>query len=191
MSIPEVHKFLHTLRKTFTDLETLPVPTIAAIEGAALGGGLELALSCDLRVAGPKAKLGLPETKLAIIPGAGGTQRLTRLLGPAIAKELIFTGRALTAEEAHKFGIVNQVASESADSAPSVARAIEIAHEIVPNGPLAVQMAKLAVDRGSQLDLSSGLDFELACYERIIPSQDRLEGLQAFKEKRKPVYKGR
>ncbi|KAK5672515.1 hypothetical protein QVD99_001275 [Batrachochytrium dendrobatidis] len=168
------------------DLKSLPMPTIAVVDGFALGGGLELALCTDLRVGGQKAKVGLPETKLAIIPGAGGTQRLCRLIGVSRAKELIFTSRVLTSSEAFDYGIVNYTVNESAYS-----KALEVARTMIPNGPVAMRMAKLAVHHGSQLDLASGLAFEQTCYAQVIPTQDRLEGLAAFREKRTPVYTGR
>ncbi|KNE54035.1 hypothetical protein AMAG_00038 [Allomyces macrogynus ATCC 38327] len=185
MNPTEVAAFVSSLRAAFSELEALPMPTIAAIDGAALGGGLEMALCCDLRVAGPGAKLGLPETKLAIIPGAGGTQRLPRLIGPAKAKELIFTGRVLSPADALAIGVVSRTADDSA-----VPGALALAREIVPQGPIAVRMAKLAVDRGSQVDLASGLAFEQTCYAQVIPTEDRLEGLKAFAEKRTPQYRG-
>ncbi|KAI9101995.1 ClpP/crotonase-like domain-containing protein [Phlyctochytrium arcticum] len=183
MSPPEVAAFVHSLRSNFGNLESLPVPTIAAIDGAALGGGLEMALATDLRLAG--AKLGLPETALAIIPGAGGTQRLPRLIGIPRAKQLIFTAQKLNAKEAAEIGLVNEATDGSAYE-----KALELARKIVDKGPVAIRMAKLAIDKGSQLDLSSGLAFEQTCYAQVIPTKDRLEGLAAFKEKRAPVYTG-
>ncbi|KAL1927120.1 hypothetical protein VTP01DRAFT_5083 [Rhizomucor pusillus] len=186
MTPSQVTQFLYSLRQAYRELETLPIPTIAAIDGAALGGGLEMALACDMRVAGPGAKIGLPETKLAIIPGAGGTQRLPRLIGASKAKELIFTAAALDYKQAHNYGIVNYAADEGAYE-----KAIAIAQSIIPQAPLAVQKAKLAVDHGSHLDIDTGLEIEQAYYAQILHTEDRLEGLRAFKEKRKPVYKGR
>ncbi|KAJ2758708.1 hypothetical protein IWQ57_006751, partial [Coemansia nantahalensis] len=185
MAPAEVDAFLGSMRAVFTDLERLPLPTIAALDGAALGGGLELALCCDLRVAGPGAVLGLPETSLAIIPGAGGTQRLTRLIGPSRTKALVFTARRLSAPAAHAMGVVTDAV---ADAAPDAAyhRALAWAREIVPNGPLAVRMAKRAIDHAGAVDPTTGLDIENLCYARLIPTQDRLEGLRAFKEKRPP-----
>ena len=186
MSPTETAAFVHGLRSAFTELEDLPMPVIAAIEGAAFGGGLELALAADLRTAGAEAKLGLVETSLAIIPGAGGTQRLPRLIGAARAKELIFTARRIGAEEAGRLGLVDRVApaGRALDSALALAR------EILPNGPVALRMAKLAVNRGLGLDLRAGLAFEQACYAQVIPTKDRLEGLAAFRDKRRPQYRG-
>ncbi|KAI9490616.1 ClpP/crotonase-like domain-containing protein [Zychaea mexicana] len=186
MSPSQVTQFLYNLRQAYRELETLPIPTIAAIDGAALGGGLEMALSCDMRVAGPGAKIGLPETKLAIIPGAGGTQRLPRLIGPSKAKELIYTASVLSNKQAYEYGVVNYVAEESA-----MDKALQVAQTILPQAPLAIKMAKLAVDQGAQVDIDTGLELEQAYYAQLIPTEDRLEGLRAFKEKRKPVYKGR
>ncbi|HJW09614.1 MAG TPA: enoyl-CoA hydratase-related protein, partial [Holophagaceae bacterium] len=186
MGQAEVAAFVHGLRAAFTELEDLPMPVLAALEGAALGGGLELALACDLRVAGMDAKLGLPETGLAIIPGAGGTQRLPRLIGKSKAKELIFTGRRIDAEEALRLGLADRAvpAGQALEEAKALAR------EILPNGPVALRMAKLAVNRGVEVDRDSGLAIEQACYAQVIPTKDRLEGLAAFKEKRRPVYRG-
>ncbi|KAL8279607.1 hypothetical protein RQP46_007920 [Phenoliferia psychrophenolica] len=188
MSPADIATFLRGLRLALGELEGLQVPTIAALDGVALGGGLELALACDFRVAGAGAtKLGLPETRLAIIPGAGGTQRMTRLVGVTKAKELIFSARTLTAVQALEIGLVSYVAAEGQTATE---RAIQLAEEFLPAGPLALRAAKRAIDTGSRLDLESGLDLEYLCYQGIMPSKDRLEGLAAFAEKRKPVYKG-
>ncbi|TPX32431.1 hypothetical protein SmJEL517_g04416 [Synchytrium microbalum] len=186
MPIHEVAPFVHSLRSSFNEVEALPMPTIAAIDGAALGGGLELALAADLRVAGGGAKLGLPETRLAIIPGAGGTQRLPRFIGVAKAKELIFTCRTLNAKEAESLGIVNHAVAASAYD-----KALELAREILPQGPIALRMAKIAVTRGLETDMTTGMAIEEACYAQVVPTEDRLEGLKAFREKRVPVYHGR
>jgi methylglutaconyl-CoA hydratase len=186
MSKAEVAAFVHGLRSAFTEVSRLPMPTIAAIEGAALGGGLELALACDFRIAGAEALLGLPETGLAIIPGAGGTQRLPRLIGASKAKELIFTARKLRAAEALEYGLLNYVTP----AGTALERALALAREILPQGPVAVRVAKEAVDRGSEVDLESGMAIEQACYAQVIPTADRAEGLTAFREKRKPVYRG-
>jgi methylglutaconyl-CoA hydratase len=186
MAPPEVAAFVHSLRGGFTELEDLPMPVIAALEGAAFGGGLELALAADLRLAGAEAKLGLVEASLAIIPGAGGTQRLPRLIGRSRAKELIFTARRIDAAEAGRLGLVDRVVPAGG----ALDAALALAREILPNGPVALRMAKLAVNRGLELDRDSGLAFEQACYAQVIPTQDRLEGLAAFREKRRPRYRG-
>jgi methylglutaconyl-CoA hydratase len=187
MKSEEVEAFVEKLRMSFHGVSTLPIPTIAAIEGAALGGGLELALACDIRIAGARATLGLPETSLAIIPGAGGTQRLPRVVGVAKAKELIFTSARLTAEEAAAIGLVNScVAAENA-----LITAEGMALKIVQNGPIGVRMGKAAVDGGIDKNIEDALKVEKACYAQVVNTEDRLEGINAFVEKRKSVYKGR
>ncbi|KAK9144608.1 hypothetical protein Sjap_004511 [Stephania japonica] len=168
------------------DLKSIRIPTIAVIEGVALGGGLEMALSCDLRICGEDATFGLPETGLAIIPGAGGTQRLPRLVGKSVAKEIIFTGRKLDAKEAHSIGLVNYCLPAGG----AHLKALEIARDINQKGPLAVKVAKQAINKGLELDLSSALALEEECYQQVLESKDRLEGLAAFTEKRKPIYTG-
>ncbi|KAI8067840.1 ClpP/crotonase-like domain-containing protein [Gongronella butleri] len=186
MSPRQVSEFLYNLRQAFRELETLPVPTIAALDGTAVGGGLEMALACDMRVAGPQAKLGLVETRLAIIPGAGGTQRLPRLIGTSKAKELIYTAEVLNGKQALDYGVVNYALEEGS----ALEKALAIGEKILPNGPIGVRLAKLAIDRGAHLDMDSGLEVEQSYYGQVIHTKDRLEGLQAFKEKRKPVYQG-
>jgi len=190
MSPEEVGPFVATLRRMVRDFYDLPVPTIAAIDGFALGGGLEFALSADMRIASSSAKMGLTETKLAIIPGAGGTQTISRIIGVAKAKELIFTGRFVGSSEAERIGLVNRAVEQNEDSNAAYLAALDLAREIKPQGPVALRMAKMAINNGSEVDLNSGLAIEQMCYAQVIPTQDRLEGLLAFKEKRKPVYKG-
>ncbi|HET9755923.1 MAG TPA: enoyl-CoA hydratase-related protein [Candidatus Limnocylindrales bacterium] len=168
-------------------LAELPMPTIAAIEGNALGGGLELALCCDLRIASERARLGLPEVRLAVTPGAGGTQRLPRVIGPARARELILTGRVLTAAEAERIGLVNEVVP----AGEAVARATAIGYEIAQRGPLAVREAKRLIDLATETDIDAGLAAELDASERVFASDDMLEGARAFFEKRDPDYHGR
>lgn len=187
MADEQVGAFVASLRDAFTALANLPFPTIAAIEGVALGGGLELALACDLRVAGEKATLGLPETSLAIIPGAGGTQRLSRVVGAAKAKELIFTSSRLSAQSAAAIGLV----TECVPAGEAFARAEAIALNLTERGPVAMRMAKKAIDGGAELDLASGLQLERECYEQVVRTADRREGLLAFAEKRKPNYIGK
>ena len=171
----------------YRQLAELPMPTIAAIEGDALGGGLELALCCDLRIASARARLGMPEVRLAVLPGSGGTQRLPRVVGPARAKELILTGRIISADEAERIGLVNQVvpAGEAWQAAEAMA------DEIAARGPLAVREAKRLIDAAMDLDLDAGLAAELDASERIFASEDMLEGANAFFGKRDPEYRGR
>ncbi|MGA8943210.1 MAG: enoyl-CoA hydratase [Thermoactinomyces sp.] len=183
----EVRRYIRLIRDTFTRIEQLPKPVIAALNGLALGGGTELALACDLRVAEETVTLGLTETSLGIIPGAGGTQRLPRLIGKAKAKELIFTAQKLTATEAEKWGLVNKVVPKG----KGLAAALELAGQIGENAPLAVEQAKFAINQGMETDLATGLALETKAYETLIPTKDRLEGLAAFKEKRKPRYTGK
>ncbi|KAM9096830.1 methylglutaconyl-CoA hydratase, mitochondrial isoform X3 [Sarcophilus harrisii] len=168
----------------------LPVPTIAAIDGIALGGGLELALACDIRIAASSAKMGLVETKLAIIPGAGGTQRLPRAIGMALAKEMIFSARVLDGQEAKSIGLISHVLEQNEMGDAAYRKALALAREFLPQGPVAMRVAKLAINQGMEVDLVTGLAIEEACYAQTIPTKDRLEGLLAFKEKRPPRFKG-
>jgi methylglutaconyl-CoA hydratase len=186
MDMTQVRKTVSSIRSNINDLETLPQPVIAAINGVAFGGGTELALACDIRIASQTAKLGLTETSLGIIPGAGGTQRLARLVGKGRAKELIFTARRIDAKEALDVGLVEYVTPTES----LMEKAMELAGQIVRNAPIAVAQAKFAIDKGYDVDLNTGLSIEQKAYEITIPTKDRLEGLQAFKEKRTPVYKG-
>jgi enoyl-CoA hydratase len=168
-------------------LADLPMPTIAAIEGHCLGGGLELALCCDIRIASETAKLGLPEVKLAVIPGGGGTQRLPRVVGATRAKELILTGRVLTAREAETIGLVNRVVPAGG----AVAAARELGSEIAARGPVAVREAKRLIDTALDRDIGAGLAAEFEASERIFATEDMVEGARAFFEKRDPDYHGR
>ena len=187
LSEVEVRRYIQTIRNTFSRVENLPIPVIAAVNGVALGGGTELALASDLRILSDRATMGLTETSLAIIPGAGGTQRLPRIVGKARAKELVFTARRIDAAEALAIGLATHVVPHLSllDEARALARAI------AKNGPVALRAAKRAIDRGMEMDLDNALVFESTCYELVIPTEDRLEGLAAFREKRPPVYKGR
>ena len=186
MSMSDVRYYIRTIRDTFTDIENLPMPVICAINGVALGGGLELALACDIRLASPNATLGLTEVTLGIIPGGGGTQRLPRLIGRGKAKEMLFLGLKLTAQEALEIGLINQIAPEG----KLLDVALEMAEKIVNNPPIAVQQAKIAINMGMDGSIATGLEIESEAYEICIPTKDRLEALAAFKEKRKPVFKG-
>lgn len=185
--LAEFLSFAHLTRETFHKVEIYKKPIIAAINGAALGGGLELALCCDLRVASGSAKIGLTETKLGVVPGAGGTQRLTRIVGPAMAKQLIFTGNFISGDEAFRIGLVNA----SVPREECLDRAILLAREIADRAPLAVQAAKKCIDMSLQVDLESGLNYEAECVKAVVVSEDQREGFAAFAEKRKPVWKGR
>jgi enoyl-CoA hydratase/carnithine racemase len=168
-------------------LAGLPMPTIAAIEGSALGGGLELALCCDLRVASERAQLGLPEVRLAVTPSTGGTQRLPRTVGVARAKELLLTGRILTAQEAERIGLVNEVVP----AGMAVTRARTIGEEIAQRGPLAVREVKALVDGALDHDLATGHAAEVETSVRVFATDDLLEGARAFIDKREPHYRGR
>ncbi len=183
----QVREFIFTIRNLFTSIEQLNKAVIAAVNGIALGGGTELALAADIRIASSNAAMGLTETRLAIIPGAGGTQRLPRLVGKAKAKELIFTGQRIEAGEALKIGLVNKVC-EPQDLADECRK---MADMILETGPIAIEQAKYAINHGMETDIHTGLAIESNAYWVCIPTEDRLEGLAAFREKRKPIYKGR
>jgi len=183
----QVKEFIFTIRNLFTSIEHLNKPVIAAINGVALGGGTELALACDIRIAAMNASMGLTETRLAIIPGAGGTQRLPRLIGRGKAKELIFTGRRVDAREALQIGLVNQIYEPES----LLTECQKMAAMICETGPIAIEQAKYAINYGLETDLHTGLGIESNAYWVTIPTEDRLEGLAAFQEKRKPVYKGK
>ncbi|XDD42584.1 enoyl-CoA hydratase-related protein [Leptospira sp. WS60.C2] len=186
MTEPEVKSFLRNINLCFRDLENLSIPTIAAINGYAFGGGLELALSCDIRYANETALMGLTETKLGIIPGAGGTQRLSRIVGIPTAMEWIFSGKKLTSAEALSKGLVSKVVNPLELKESSLA----LAREISESAPIAVSAAKKAIRQGFQLPMESALTWEQLCYSETLTTKDRLEALQAFAEKRKPIFKG-
>jgi enoyl-CoA hydratase/carnithine racemase len=186
MSHADIEGWLVLLHRVFRAMELAPQVFIAALNGAAFGGGLELALACDLRVADPAAAMGLTEVKIGIIPGAGGTQRLPRAIGVSRAKELVFTGRRVMAAEALSMGLVNKL------SAPGdvVAEACELGLEISANAPLAVAQAKAAINEGFDLAWDDAAALERAKYRPLLDTKDRLEGLAAFREKRRPSYRG-
>ncbi len=164
-----------------------PVPVIAAVNGAAFGGGCELALACDFAYAASHARFALTEVTLGIMPGSGGTQTLPRAVGERRAKEIILTGRPFTAQEALDWGVVNRICAPDA----LLPAALATAGEIAGNAPLAVRQARHAIDHGMQMDLRSALMFEIECYRRLPPTEDRREGVAAFNEKRRPVFHGR
>ncbi len=188
MNETQVELFVNDLRQTFQQFSELKVPTIASIDGPALGGGLELALSADLRIGTKNSLIGLTEVSLGIIPGAGGTQRLSRLIGIVKAKELIFTAEKINGDKAAELGIVNYVV-ESYEELEK--KSLEVAEKIVKNAPLALQYAKKAINQGIGFDIKSGLEIERLCYGHIIKTEDRIEGMKAFLEKRQPAYKGK
>jgi methylglutaconyl-CoA hydratase len=186
MSEAEVAGFHRAIRAAFDGFERMSQPVIAALNGAALGGGLELALACDLRVAADGIELGLPEVGLGIIPGAGGTQRLPRLVGVGRAKELILTARRVGAAEALAMGLVAEVVPR-----PRLAEAAEaLAARLARNAPISLRQAKRAIDGGWDLPMAAALDLENHLYQACIPTADRREALAAFAEKRPPVFRG-
>lgn len=182
-----INKMNKVSRAVFTQIENSTKPVIAAINGMALGGGLELALVCDLRISNEKAKFAFPEVGLGIIPGGGGTQRLPKIVGQGIAKELLYFGDMFDAVRALELGIVNKVVP--AEEVLPVAK--EWAKKLAQKPPVALQMLKQAVNAGSNTDIESGLIIEAACFGNAFSTEDRKEGLNAFVEKRKPVYTGR
>ncbi|XP_030428633.1 enoyl-CoA hydratase domain-containing protein 2, mitochondrial isoform X1 [Gopherus evgoodei] len=190
MNDAEVGHFVHRLRSLMDEIAALPMPTIAAIEGYALGGGLELALACDLRIAASSAKMGLIETTRGLLPGAGGTQRLPRCIGIGLAKELIFTGRQINGQQALSIGLVNHTVPQNDEGDAAYQRALTLAKEILPQAPIAVKMGKLAINRGIEVDIASGMAIEGMCYAQNIPTRDRQEGMAAFREKRPPQFTG-
>lgn len=187
MGSKEVQDYLEKARETYREIETLPQPVIAAVNGLCIGGGLEMSLACDLRIAASHSLFSLPEVKIGIIPGVGGTQRLLRAVGDLYAKELILTGKKITAERALSIGLIN----ESVDGKTVLERAIEIAEEINQNAPLSVRESKAAINFGRTVTFEEGLVYEAEAYARVLKTEDRNEALAAFREKRKPVFRGR
>jgi enoyl-CoA hydratase/carnithine racemase len=187
ISITDYVAFQRLGRRAYERIERLSKPTIAAVNGYALGGGFELVLVCDLVVAAEGAKLGLPECKLGLLPGGGGTQRLSRIVGPMKAKELLMTGDFITAEEAHRLGIVNRVVPP----ADLMSAAQALADRILERAPLAVRMAKQLVNDGLNASLDAALTLEMGMTSTLYGSADAQEGIAAFKEKRPPVFQGR
>jgi enoyl-CoA hydratase len=174
----EMNKFLF--------IENLNKPVIAAINGIAYGGGTEIALASDIRIASTRTRLGLVETTVGVIPGAGGTQRLPRLIGMGRAKELIFTGRSITASEALEIGLIDRVFPQK----KLLEEAFNIATQIARNSPIAIEQAKYAMDRGLEVDIYKGFGIETRAYRIAVSSQDRIEGLHAFRDKRAPRFRG-
>lgn len=187
LSDEQVKRNLLKINEVFNIIDELPQPTLAAINGFAFGGGMELALACDFRFAATEAAMGLTETGLAIIPGAGGTQRLPRLIGQAKALELILTARRLSAEEALNYGLLTRMVARK----DLFRESLGFCSQLLSNGPIALRQAKFAIKNGMNVDLSTGLKIERKAYEVTLPTEDRSEALKAFTEKRKPIFKGK
>ncbi|MBE6065208.1 short-chain-enoyl-CoA hydratase [Clostridium cochlearium] len=181
LTVSEGRKFGTLGNKVFRKLETLEKPVIAAVNGFALGGGCEISMACDIRIASEKAKFGQPEVGLGITPGFGGTQRLARLVGPALAKELIYTADIIDAEEALRIGLVNKVVEK--DELLDTAK--KMANKIASNAPIAVKLCKSAINRGLQCDIDTGIAFEAEVFGECFSTEDQKEGMTAFLEKRK------
>lgn len=181
------HQFLKLVQKVINKVEDLEKPVIAAVCGLALGGGFELALACDMRLAAENAVFALPEIKLSLIPGGGGTQRLSRLVGTGRAKELIYTGDTIGAEEAFRIGVVNKVYPLSS----LLDEARKIASKIAGHSSEALKAAKQAVTGGIDMDLKSAIVYEARCFEVLFSAEDRREGVEAFIKKRKPEFMDR
>ena len=173
--------------RAFWALGDLPLPVIAAVNGPAYAGGLELALMCDFIYASRSARFALTEVSLGIMPGAGGTQNLPRALGERRAKEILLTARPFDAEDAHRWGLVNRLC----EPGDVLAAALDTAAVIAANAPMAVRQAKKSMRYGTQMDLASAYRFEVEAYNRLVDTEDRREGIRAFNEKRKPQFKGR
>jgi enoyl-CoA hydratase len=180
-------KFSALAQKLTSQIDNFPQPVICAIEGLALGGGCEVALACDIRVASENAKFGQPEVNLGVIAGAGGTQRLPRLVGKGKAKMLLFTGEMIDAQEAFQIGLVEKVVS----AGNALKEAKEIAKKIMAKGPVAVSLTKKAVNEGMNLSLIEGLKVENYYFGKVCETEDKNEGVKAFLEKRKPIFQGK
>jgi len=184
MSTPRARSFAREGGRTIDKIAALEKPVIAAINGFALGGGCELAMACDLRIASENSRFGQPEINLGIIPGSGGTQRLARLVGPAKAKELVFIGEMISAKEALEIGLVNKVVPASL----IMDEARKMAEKMVGKGAVALAQAKSAINRGLNVDLATGLAYEIECFAHCFATEDQKEGFSAFLEKRKPKF---
>ena len=188
----DVPGLVRNFRMMIQDMAELPMPVICAIDGVAMGGGLELALGADIRVCSTTAKMALTETKLAIIPGGGGTQRLSRVIGVSRAKEMIFTGRHVLGKEAYDIGLANYCVDQNEGGDAAFEKAKEVASVLQERGPVALRMAKKAITEGFEAGpIRAGLEVEHESYMGVIPTEDRIEALHAFMQKRKPNFKGK
>ena len=187
MTLAEFSAFQRLGYSVMSRMTRLARPVIAAVNGYALGGGFEIALACDVIVAAENAKFGLPEAKLALLPGGGGTQRLTRLVGPQVAKRLIFSGEMIDAQRAYDLRIVSEVAPKG----EAVGAAVALAEKILANGPLAVRMAKRVIDEGLEASLPTALSLEMDATAHLFVSDDKREGIEAFVAKRPPRFTGK
>jgi enoyl-CoA hydratase len=178
--------FIATMTEVYQLVADCPKPSVAALHGLAFGGGLELALACDLRIAEAGTRLGVPEIKLGVLPGAGGTQRLPRLVPPAIAKQMILTGEPITAERAHALGLVNELA----DPGEAVPAALGLAARLAAGAPLALAAGKRLVDRGLGMDLAAAISYEGESVSMLFGTADRVAGLKAFRQRRPPAFTG-
>lgn len=185
LNAEEGRKFGNLGQQIFRKIEKMEKPVIAAVNGFALGGGCELAMSCDMRIASEKAKFGQPEVGLGIIPGFSGTQRLPRLVGVGKAKELILTGNMINAEEAERIGLVNKVVK----SEDLITEALALANKIAANAPMAVRYANIAINRGIETDIETGIEIEADLFGLCFATKDQKEGMTAFLEKRKAAFK--
>lgn len=185
MTPDEAKEFSRMGSEIFRKIETISKPVIAAVNGYALGGGCELAMACDIIIASEQAKFGQPEVGLGIIPGFSGTQRLPRVVGTKVAKELIFTGSTITAEEALRIGLVNKVVPHDA----CLQTAIDMGKTIASKGQIAIRNAKMAINRGIETDIDKGIDVEIEMFAACFANEDQKEGMTAFLEKRKPNFK--
>lgn len=183
----EAHEFFVKVQSLFNEIENLEKPVIAAVNGLALGGGCELTLVCDIRIAAENSRFGLPEIKLGVLSGAGGTQRLPRLIGVGRAKEMLYSGDPIDAQEAYRVGLVNKVAPVES----LLDEAKKMATEFMKRPTYALKMIKACVNNGFSMDLQSALAYEARCFEFLFSTEDQKEGMKAFMEKRKPVFKNR
>lgn len=185
IDVIEAKRWCNNMNRIFNKIDHAAKPVIAAVNGAAMGGGCELCVACDIRLVSEKAKFALPEVTLGITPGAGGTQRLSRLIGPGIAKELVFTGRVVDAQEALRIGLANRVVAPD----QLMEAAMEMGKRIAKNGQFAVRQAKLEIDRGLQMDVTNAVTFETESCVLCFATRDRREGMSAFLEKRPAEFK--